>query len=172
MEDVEQQPLQAVGAGQVPTLQALVKLPGFWMEDPVLWFRLVEGQYTLRNITDPVACYYHVLASLSQDAVRLVRHVLHEDNGPHSYDNLRTSLLASHSLSNYQKMERMMRLPPLGDRKPSVMLAEMLKFCPAGESATAVFGYLFLQHLPREIRVLLSEDNPADRGPSLTRRTA
>jgi hypothetical protein len=59
-------------------------------------------------------------------------------------------------------MEKMMKLPPLGDRKPSVMLAEMLEFCPAGELATTVFAYLFLQRLPREIRVLLSEDDPAD----------
>jgi hypothetical protein len=102
-----------------------------------------------------------VLSSLSQDAVRLVRHVLHQDTGPDSYGNLRTSLLASHSLSNYQKMERMMKLPLLGDRKPSVMLAEMLEYCPTGESTTAV-SYLFLQRLPREIRVLLSEDDPAD----------
>jgi hypothetical protein len=113
-------------------------------------------------VVDPVALYYHVLASLSQDAVRLVRHVLHQETSPESYANLRTSLLASHSLSNYQKMERMMKLPPLGDRKPSVMLAEMLEFCPAGESTTAIFTYLFLQRLPREIRVLLSEDDPAD----------
>ncbi len=55
-----------------------------------------------------------------------------------------------------------MRLPPLGDRKPSVMLAEMLEFCTAGESTTAVFAFLYLQRLPREIRVLLSEDDPAN----------
>jgi hypothetical protein len=94
--------------------------------------------------------------------VCLVRHMLQEDTGPNSYDNLRTSLLSSRSLSNYQKMEKMMGLPPLGDRKLSVMLVEMLEYCPAGESATAVFAYLFLQRLPREIRVLLSEDDPAD----------
>ncbi len=70
--------------------------------------------------------------------------------------------MASHSLSNYQKMERMMRLPPLGDRKPSVLLAEMLEFCPAGESSTTVFAFLFLQRLPRKIWVLLSEDDPAN----------
>ncbi len=103
-----------------------------------------------------------MLAALSVDSVRLVRHVLHEDTGPTSYDQLRTSLLASHSLSNYQKMERMMRLPPLGDCKPSVMLAKMLEFCPAGKSSTAVFAFLFLQRLLCEIRVLLSEDDPAD----------
>jgi hypothetical protein len=111
-------------------------------------FRLAEGQFTLRNVTDPVVCYYHVLSSLSHDAVRLVRHVLHEDTGPASYENLRTSLLSSHSLSNYQKMEHMMRLPPGGDRKPSVMLAKMLEYCPAGESATAVFAYLFSSACP------------------------
>ncbi len=57
-----------------------------------------------------------------------------------------------------------MRLPPLGDRKPSVMLAEMLEYCLAGESTTAVFAFLYLQSLPREIRVLLSEDDPANMG--------
>jgi hypothetical protein len=70
--------------------------------------------------------------------------------------------MESHSLSNYQKMEGMMRLPPHGDRKPWVMLAEMLEFCSAGESATAVFAYLYLQRLTREIQVLMSEDHPAD----------
>ncbi len=122
----------------------------------------MEGQFTLRNVTDPVVRYYHVLSALPKDAVQLIRHVLLEDTGPASYDNLRISLLSSHSLSKYQKMERMMRLPPLGDWKPSVMLAKMLDFCPAGKSATAVFAYLFLQRLPREISILLSEDDPAD----------
>jgi hypothetical protein len=42
------------------------------------------------------------------------------------------------------------------------MLAEMLEYCPARESTTAVFAFLYLQRLPREIRVLLSEDDPAN----------
>ena len=147
MEDDEQQPPQpaAVNSSQA------VKLPSFWQEDPVSWFTLAEGQFTLRNVADPVARYFHVLAALSQDAVRLVRHVLHTETSAASYAALKAALLASHSLSNYQKMERMMKLPPLGDRKPSVMLAEMLEFCTAGESSTAVFAFLFLQRLPREI---------------------
>jgi hypothetical protein len=160
MENDDQQP-PPPAAGAPPAI-GQIKLPPFWPEDPASWFRLAEGQFALRNVADPVTRYYHVLAALSVDSVRLVRHVLHDDTGPESYERLRASLLASHSLSNYQKMERMMRLPPLGDRKPSVMLAEMLEYCPAGESTTAVFAFLFLQRLPREIRVLLSEDDPAN----------
>jgi hypothetical protein len=37
------------------------------------------------------------------------------------------------------------------------MLAEMLEFCPIGESSFAVYAYLYLQRLPREICVLLSK---------------
>jgi hypothetical protein len=99
-------------------------------------------------VVDPVTRYHHTLAVLSVDSVRLVRHVLHEETCPDSYNQLRASLMASHSLSYYQKMERMMRLPPLGDRKPSVMLAEMLEFCPAAAPSTAVFTFLFLQRWP------------------------
>jgi hypothetical protein len=60
---------------RTPVHQSLVKLPAFWTEDPVSWFRLAEGQFAFRNIKDPVVRYYHVLSSLSQDAVRLVLHV-------------------------------------------------------------------------------------------------
>ncbi len=120
-------------------------LPGFWPEDPASWFRLADGQFALCNIADLVTRYDHILAALSVDTVHLVRHVLHDETGPESYNQLRASLLASHSLSNYQKMKSMMRLPPLGDHKPSVMLAEMLEFCPVGESAMAVFALLYLQ---------------------------
>ncbi len=131
MENDEQQP-PPPAAGAPPAI-GQIKLPAFWPEDPASWFRLAEGQFALRNVADPVTRYYHVLAALSVDSVRLVRHVLHDDTGPESYD-----------------------------RKPSVMLAEMLEYCPTGESTTAVFAFLCLQRLPREIRVLLSEDDPAN----------
>jgi hypothetical protein len=83
-----------------------------------------------------VTHYYHVLAALSVDSVRMVQHGLHEETGPESYAQLRASLMASHSHSNYQKVERMIRLPPLGHRKSSMILAEMLEFCPTGELST------------------------------------
>ncbi len=57
------------------------------------------GAATLRNVVDLITCYYHVLSSLSQDAVHLVRHVLHEETGSDSCNNLRISLMASYSFS-------------------------------------------------------------------------
>jgi hypothetical protein len=55
MEDIEQQlpPAPAAGASQAPNQQSIVKLSSFWTEDLVSWFRLAEGKFALRNVTDP-----------------------------------------------------------------------------------------------------------------------
>jgi hypothetical protein len=51
----------------------------------------------LRSVADLIICYYHVLSSLSQDGVHLVRHVLHKKTGTDSYSNLKISLFAPHT---------------------------------------------------------------------------
>jgi hypothetical protein len=45
----------------------------------------------------------------------------------------------------------------IGSRKPSKMMAAMLKVCPGGTEITNLFACLFLQRLPRELRVLLAQ---------------
>jgi hypothetical protein len=53
-------------------------------------------------------------------------------------------------------------MPPLGSRKPSEMMAAMLETCPRGEEKTNLFACIFLQRLPREIRVLLARVDHKD----------
>ncbi len=57
----------------------------------------------------------------------------------------------------------MFNLPPLGAQKPSELLAEMLHLCPRGQENNAFFNCLFLNKLPRELRILLSEAEMADK---------
>jgi hypothetical protein len=140
--DEPQLALPQLAAGAPPAGQQQVKLPPFWPEDPASWFRLAEGQFALRHVADLITRYYHVLAALSVDSVCLVRHVLHKDTGPTSYDQLRTSLMASHSLSNYQKMERMMRLPLLSPQA----------VCDVGRDAGVLPGQRVLH---RRLRLLI-----------------
>jgi hypothetical protein len=61
------EPQLALPAAGVPAAgqHQQIKLPPFWPEDQVSWFCLAEGQFALRNVTDPITCYYHVLAALS-----------------------------------------------------------------------------------------------------------
>jgi hypothetical protein len=41
-----------------------VKLPAFWANNPAAWFRSVEAQFVVKNVTDAPDKYYLVLASL------------------------------------------------------------------------------------------------------------
>ncbi len=60
-------------------------------------------------------------------------------------------------------MEKLFNLPPLAAQKPLELLAEMLRQCPRGQENNAFFNCLFLNKLPRELRILLSEADMADK---------
>jgi hypothetical protein len=55
-------------------------------------------------------------------------------------------------------MDKLLSAQPLGGQKPSDLLHELVQFCPEGESQSKIFCYLFLQRLPAELRIILSED--------------
>ena len=50
----------------------------------------------------------------------------------------------------------------LGGRKPSELLADMWELCPANQHENIFFAMLFLQRLPRDIRVLLTHEDHGD----------
>ncbi len=60
---------------------------------------------------------------------------------------------------DFQRVELLMAMEPLGGRKLSQMLAEMLEVCPRDEHGSKLFASLFLQQLPRELWVLLAHDD-------------
>jgi hypothetical protein len=60
-------------------------------------------------------------------------------------------------------VEQLFNLPPLAAQKPSKLLAEMLRLCPRGQENNAFLNCLFLNKLPRELRILLSEADMAEK---------
>jgi hypothetical protein len=75
---------------------------------------------------------------------------------------LKLRLLEAHVLSDQEKMDALFQLGPLGDRKPSHLLASMLSVCPSGMEVQLVFQYFFLQRLPKTLRTLLGEQECGD----------
>jgi hypothetical protein len=71
--------------------------------------------------------------------------------------------LAAHQLTDIQRVEQLFNLPPLRAQKPSELLAEMLRLCPRGQENNAFFNCLFLNKLPRELRILLWEAEMEDK---------
>jgi hypothetical protein len=62
--------------------------------------------------------------------------------------------LAAHQLTDIQRVEQLFNLAA---QKPLELLAEMLRLCPIGQEKNAFFNCLFLNKLPRELHILLSE---------------
>ena len=53
-------------------------------------------------------------------------------------------------------------MEPLGGRKPSELLADMWELYPANQHENIFFAMLFLQRLPRDIRVMLTHEDHGD----------
>ncbi len=78
------------------------------------------------------------------------------------FDWLKARLVTAHQLTNIQHVEKLLSLRVMGQQKPSELQAEIIRICPGGEENFVFFNCLFLQKLPRELRVLLSEADMAD----------
>jgi hypothetical protein len=160
---MEPQVNNATNAQPADTQQFMtVKLPPFWPHSPALWFSQAESLFMCRGLTDQVQRYYHVVLVLPHESLRLVADIVEVPPAEEPYITLKQRLIASHQLTGFQRAEKLLQMPLLGARKPSDLMAAMLEVCPCGEEKTEIFACLFLQRLPREIRVLLSEVDHKD----------
>ncbi len=144
-----------------PAANRAVKLPPFWTANPRAWFTIAEGAFRLRNIADEESQFFNCLHALPEATVSLIADLVEADPLPaNPYTELRRRLLAAHQLTDIQRVEQLFNLPP---QKPSELLAEMMCLCPRGQENNAFFNCLFLNKLPRELRILLSESEMADK---------
>jgi hypothetical protein len=96
--------------------------------------------------------------------VSLIADLVEADPLPaNPYKELLRRLLAAHQLTDIQRVEQLFSLPPLAAQKPSELLAEMLHLCHMGQENNTFFNFLFLNKLHRELRILLSEADMADK---------
>jgi hypothetical protein len=139
-----------------------VKLPPFWPHSPALWFSQAECLFTVKQLTDEFQRYCHVVGALPHESLRLVTDLVEAPPSATPYRAIKSRLLSSHQMTGYQGAEKLFNMPALGSRKPSDLMAAMLEICPRGEEKTDLFACLFLQRLPRELRVLLAKADKKD----------
>ena len=137
------------------------KLPDFWASSPAAWFGVAESQFGLREVRGQRDRFALVTAVLPESSARRVAHILAAP-GDACYDDLKAALLSAHQLTAFQKAEQLFSSEPLGDRRPSELLSEMLELVHPGEESTRLFALLFLRRLPAAVRLLLTEDAHTD----------
>lgn len=137
------------------------KLPDFWTGSAAAWFGVAEAQFNIRGVTSQRDKFALVSAVLPEASGRRVTHLLAAP-GDNCYDDLRAALLAAHQLTAYQKAEKLLSSEPLGDRRPSDLLAELLELVKPGDEKTNLFSLIFLRRLPAAVRLQLTEDDHED----------
>jgi len=142
-----------------------VQLPPFWTERPLSWFSTVEARFRLHHIVEEQVKFDLLVTALPQSVAAAVVDVIDRPPIEYPYTALKHRLLEAHELSDYQKLEMLFKMGPLGGRRPSELLTAMLEYCPRGEECNTFFTHLFLQRLPAELRILLGEDDHRDPRP-------
>ena len=70
-------------------------------------------------------------------------------------------LLATFDLSQQERAARLLNMLGLGDRKPSALMGNMLALL-GNHASCFLFTYLFLQHLPEDVRTILAGESIND----------
>jgi hypothetical protein len=155
-------PLPQAPPAQQHTRVVNVQLPPFWVDRPMSWFTTVEARFRLNGVTDEQVKFDLVINGLADSARSLAIDVIERPPAAYPYTILKHRLLSTHELTDFQKIEKLLQLPPLGGRKPTELLAAMMEYCPRGQETNIFFTHLFLQRLPAELRILLGEDDHQD----------
>jgi hypothetical protein len=61
---------------------------------------------------------------------------------------LKARIIDTYQLSEYEKFNMLVKMEPIGNRKPSKLLAALMELCPTGVEKTLPFHYCFTQCLP------------------------
>ena len=130
-----------------------LKLPAFWSDALEAWFAAAEAHFKLRHVFLEEERFCHVTAALDKLTLKKVVHIIISLDLVQPYYQLKEALLASHKLTEFQKVELILTMEPLAD---------MSELCPGGQHNNIFFAILFLQRLPSEIRVLLTHEDHTD----------
>ena len=68
------------------------------------------------------------------------------------YEDLKAKLVSSYTLTRWQRINRLIHHPALGDRRPTALMDAMLALLPDDEVPGSLFLGLFLERLPVEMR--------------------
>jgi hypothetical protein len=92
-------------AARLPPGNTHIKLPGFWSENPGLWFAQVVCILANRNVTSEFNCYCLVVEALPHESLRLVADLLEQVPAVDPYTVLKGRLLSVHQLTDFQRAE-------------------------------------------------------------------
>ena len=97
-----------------------IKPPPFYRKSPLIWFKQMESQFALGNVTNKVTKFHHIMAHLPEDiVVNLAIDDLTE------YDSLKKVVLESLQANKHELIDQALAAIDLGDKRPTQAVVEI-----------------------------------------------
>ena len=131
------------------------KIATFYPNDVELWFKQIETQFDLYDITDDDERYRLTCAALSGEVASDVQDVLLQPILSHKYISLKAVLIERRGLTTPERVNKVISGEKLGSDIPSRFLRHLQKTAGFGTSAVvgkAVIRQAFIRRMPASIR--------------------
>ena len=130
-----------------------IKIPPFWPADPALWFAQIESQFATRKITSQQTKFDHVISSLTPEYATEIRDLILNPPTSEQYDTLKRTLIQRTTISDQKKIQKLLSIEELGDKKPSQLLRQVQQLMGDRQNSTdnMLVKQLFLRHLPTNV---------------------
>uniref|UniRef100_A0A1X7VWW4 Reverse transcriptase domain-containing protein n=1 Tax=Amphimedon queenslandica TaxID=400682 RepID=A0A1X7VWW4_AMPQE len=148
-----------------PTTAAVsLKPPPFWPSNPLIWFALVDAQFSTRNITSEKTMLNYVISSLAPEFAQEVRDLILKPPDSQPYSALKSALVERTAASEQRRLQQLFNAEELGDHKPSQLLRCMQQLLRDKASSTdaSFLCELFLQRLQLNVRMVLASSDTMD----------
>jgi cleavage and polyadenylation specificity factor subunit 1 len=150
-----QSPTPTPSAARPTTVSTVtVKLPQFWAANPRAWFVQAEASFRRHSVTASQTKYDHLLTALPETVIVRVMDLVESmgDGAFQPYEALKDRLVGKFTMSRWARINKLIDLPDIGDRRPSDLMDEMLALLPPQETPGDLFLGMFLRRLPVHMR--------------------
>lgn len=144
-----------------------VKVPPFWKQNPELWFKQLEAQFSNSNIVNDLTKFNTIVGVIESDILSFVSDIVLTPPPNNLYNAIKARLIKQFTDSDSKKLHSLLNDLQIGDMKPSNLLRKMRELS-CGKVGEDLLKVLWLQKLPTTIQAILSTNtNPLEQLSSL-----
>lgn len=133
-------------------LLQVIKLPQFYITDPLIWFMDVEDKFLVYIIGEEHLRYRLILRSLPIYIIQVIKNVFMELSNLQPYSDVKKAILDSRENTKIERLRKRAVEIQLGDKKPSEMLEALYDLTKGEDVEEEVLREIWLEKLPLDIR--------------------
>jgi len=141
--------------------RANLRLPPFWLHNPVMWFNQVEAQFDILNISDGITRFRLLIAHLEPQYASKVD-IINAPPGQAPYQHLKNTLIRRTTASDDERLNMVLSDIAMGDRKPSEYLRHLRSLVARDTLSDSVLRSIWIKRMRPQMQAAIAAQKDAD----------